>query len=146
VKLPLGTLTPDLFHSLLRSFDTNLFQRHDSNGSLPLHTACSSGANMDTIRLLVECGGVETLHARDNSGALPLHRFLGANPPPALNTLEYLVNAYPESLLVSTNEGLLPFAIASRSLACSADILLLLLKACPSSLALSVCQQNPKGF
>lgn len=133
VKLPLGTLTARCFRDLLCSFDAELFQSFDSYGSLPIHIACSTGADIETLRLLVERGGVNTLHSGDQNGALPLHRLLGSKVEPALDTVKYMVNAHPEALTVSTNEGLLPFAVASIA-SCSADILLLLLNAYPEAI------------
>jgi len=100
-------ITVGRFRDLLRSLDAVLFQSRDDDGALPIHIACSLGADVETLQLIVEKGGVETLHARDHNGDLPLHRLLCANLNLEPDAVEYLVTAHQESVRLVTHPGLL---------------------------------------
>jgi len=60
----------------------------------------------------------------------------GRRPADFLERVEFLVQSYRGSVSNATNEGVLPFVIASRA-SCSLDVLFVLLKVYPQALALS---------
>jgi len=120
---------------ILVELDPTTLQIPDSTGATPLHTTCGGGrTTVDLLRFLVAQGGPTALSARDQDGALPLHRLLHSRP--ALDLVEFLVEEYANSVQVTTNEGELPFVVASKA-SCSIDVLCTLLRAYPDALALS---------
>ena len=74
-----------------------------------MHSLCGSGVPVEyaSVRYLVEQGGVDTLAARNQEGALPLHLLCGSTNP-SLRTVKYLIQAYTESLAARTNAGQYP--------------------------------------
>jgi ankyrin repeat protein len=121
----------------------------DSKGRVPLHHACSSlnnntGAAVDVVVLLIDVNPesvaivdnegrtpTPSLHfsqaasQKDENGMLLLHR-LAARPTSngiTINMLYFLVNAYPESISVPDNSGMLPFHHACLNTLSSVDIL-----------------------
>ena len=105
------------------TLDTELVRNHDESGKLPIHIACRNKAPVEvlvlivemdfsTVRFLVEQGGVGTLAARNQDGALPLHNLCGSTNP-SLRIVQYLIQSFPGSVEVQTNSGEYPFMIAA---------------------------------
>ena len=81
---------------------------------LPIHAALENGAPLVIVRLLVELYPAGTSCA-DSQGNLPLH--LGFMYDAAPNVLQYLLEAYPEAVLVKNHpsDHLRPTTLASSS-------------------------------
>jgi len=131
---------------ILVGLDPATLHHENNTGKLPIHVASGSGrANVENLRFLVNEGGIGTLSARDRDGALPLHCLLGAHTSrPELDAVEFLLTSFRGSASVATNEGHLPFVVASKA-SCSLDVLFFLLKAYPEALALSTRRRNSRG-
>ena len=100
--------------SVLVEMDPATLQIADHKEALPIHSLFGSGMpiEFDSVRYLVEQGGVETLTARNHEGALPLHVFCGSTNPP-LRTVQYLVQLFPGSVAARTYNGQYPFMVAA---------------------------------
>ena len=101
--------------ALIAEQDVATLQIADHKGALPIHSLCGSGSPTEyaSVRFLVEQGGVGTLAARNLDGAMPLHVFCESSNP-SLRTVQYLIQAFPESVTVQTNAGQYPFMFAAR--------------------------------
>ena len=73
---------------------------------------CRGNVDYANVRLLVEQGGVGTLTARKQDGALPLHVLCGSTNP-SLRTVQYLRESFPATVATETTEGPYPFLIAA---------------------------------
>jgi len=106
----------------------------DNFGACPIHVACTASAPLDVIQYLVERDGVAvTIRKRDNRGRLPLHLLLRKRrlvSAPKLETVQYLTNAYPQSLAARVPTGCLPIMLAARASA-SLDVIHYLLRQDP---------------
>lgn len=134
--------------------DVSTLQHADSAGRLPLHLACHARAPVETLQLLVQQTGADAgtmVRARDRNGALPLHLLLS---PPAISSVggtatttvkldpvEYLLKAHPQSAESRNSQGELPVMLACQSRA-PLDVLFLLLKASPTSVASMIEHYN----
>jgi ankyrin repeat protein len=72
IRLPLGTLTPARFRTLLHSLDTEVIRNRDDSGKLPIHIACETSAPVEVLSVLVEMDPT-TIQIADDTGSLPLH-------------------------------------------------------------------------
>lgn len=91
----------------------------DVFGSLPIHYACIAKSPLRTIQYLVRKGGADMLRKPNMEGCLPLHSVLkreSTSRQIPFETIQYLVNAYPESLMLRTRNGDLPITMAGTSL------------------------------
>jgi len=133
-----GNGAPSEVLRILVDLDPASLHIPDHTGALAVHVVCGSGrANLESLRLLVEQGGVGTLSARDHMGALPLHRLLGTRDSrPDLDAVKFLVQAFRGSLSIPNSSGELPFAVACKT-SCSVDVMHVLLTAYPDALSLS---------
>jgi len=90
----------------------------DHFGSLPIHYACEAKSPLRTIQYLVRKGGAGMLRKPNMEGCLPLHSILKTESTShqiPFETIQYLVNAYPESLMLRTRHGDLPITMAGAS-------------------------------
>ena len=132
-KLPIHiacrTKAPVEVLALLSEEDSASLHVADSNGVLPLHDCCSGAVDDTSVRFLVEQGGVGTLAARDHQGALPLH-YLCASTNSPLRTVQYLIQSFPGSVAVQTNDQLYPFmSAACESSAASLSVVYVIVRA-----------------
>jgi len=99
----------------------------DMHGSLPFHKACTTPhtPREQVVRLLIDsCQGSELHHSGasvpDSAGQLPLH--FAAVWDSTLETLELLLECYPEGVRVVDDEGMLPLhnacILADSGIAC----------------------------
>lgn len=124
----------------------------NSFGRLPLHVASHARAPVETIRFLVEQGGVGTLCARDRVGSLPLHCMNNIDaaaglrfpplPPIKVDAVEYMIKSYPKAVATPNGNGELPLMLACQSSA-PEEILFVLLKAYPQSIDYMRVHCNP---
>ena len=100
--------------SMLTEMDPTTLQIADSSGSLPMHSLFCRDPPTEyaSVRYLVEHGGVGTLAARNRNGALPLHVLCGSTNP-TLRAVQYLIQSFPGSVALRTNDGQYPFMIAA---------------------------------
>ena len=88
------------------------------------------------LRWLVDRGGVGTLAARNQNGALPLHEILRRPPITkagvSLSVVQYLIQGFPRSVNMRTNAGLYPFMMASSN--ASLSVLYEIIRAFPGLL------------
>lgn len=128
---------------ILIGLDPATLHYQNNTGQLPVHIASGSGrTDLEIFQFLVNEGGVGTLSARDQSGALPLHCLLGAQTNSSkFDAVQFFLQSFRGSASVATNEGQLPFVVASQS-SCSLDVLFSLLKAFPEALALSISRRT----
>ena len=115
-KLPIHiacrTNAPVEVLALLLELDSTTLPVADHSRALPLHERCRGNVQYANVRFLVEQGGVGTLIARNQDGALPLH-ILCRSTNPALQTIQYLVQSWPEPLVTQTHGGQYPFMMAA---------------------------------
>ena len=99
--------------AMLVEMDPTALQLADYSGALPIHECCCGVVNDSSVRFLVEReGGVGTLAARNQEGAMPLHVLCGSTNT-SLRSVQYLIQSYPGALAVHTNTGQYPFMIAA---------------------------------
>ena len=127
---------PDEVLSMLVEMDPATLEIADHTGALPIHSLCGSGTPVEyaSVRYLLEQGGVGALAARNRDGALPLHVFCESTHP-SLQTLQYLIQAFPESVTVQTNAGLYPCMIAASATSTA-----------PLSVVYELVRANPRLF
>lgn len=131
----------------------------DDNGMIPLHYACSNVAlrSMDVVAALLnvytEGSTVRDNQGRtplqlmkpfasviDKNGMLPIHHqaATGSSDSFTVDSLQFLVHAYPASIMIADGHGMLPWHHACLNRNSSIDLLLLFLKLYPESIRLSV--------
>ena len=140
IHIACQTKAPVEFLSILVELDpATLYIADHGTGSLPIHWLLSYGNTLpeyDSVRYLVEQqpGGVGTLAARNNRGALPLHAAVACrvrsgsggsattsrssragDPLVLLRTVQYLIQSFPGSVSTRTNDGEYPFLVAACS-------------------------------
>jgi len=120
-----GSGAPIEVVQLLVQRDVAMLHVADRSGALPLHVACRAGASLEMIRFLVQQGGIETLGARDNNLALPLHLFC-ASSRASLDAVKYLLKADPNSVSEMTLQRDFPLMLACESSASESVIFTLL--------------------
>lgn len=107
----------------------------DSNGAIPLHTACGNeGINLAIIKALFNAWP-ESITQQDQDGELPIHalcRNEGLDKAASLEIISFLVKSYPESVQFHDNEGNLP--IHRAAIWVSAEVCKRLIDAYPESL------------
>ncbi len=90
---------------------------------LPLHHACFEGASLEVIKYLITIYPA-SIKIMSGDGSLPLHiacysAFSGYRSTPLLETIQFLVETYPEAIMVKStshgHQGRLPLHIASLS-------------------------------
>ena len=79
--------------ALILEHDTAMLHMADYTGALPLHECCRGALDHSSVQYLVEQGGVGTLAARNQDGAMPLH-VLCASTNPTLRTVQYLSQSF----------------------------------------------------
>lgn len=91
------------------------FQKDTTYGQLPLHYACRNGCALDVIRVLIAINP-SSIRSTTEDGSLPLHMACkysgeehthGAFNQPT-QTIQYLVNQYPDSLKIKDKQNRLP--------------------------------------
>jgi len=107
---------PDAAQVLSTEFATRQGDRHPSiSETYPLHIACSNEhCPNDVIQLLIELYPPACEHLSDINGGvhydayqaagLPLHYYLARNRNVDINTVKLLVEAYPQSILITDEE------------------------------------------
>ena len=103
---------PEVILALILEYDTATLHVGDYQGALPLHELCCGAVDHCSVRFLVQHGGVSTLAAGHQDGALPLHLLCGSTCP-SLQTVQYMIQFYPEAVAVRTKAGQYPFMIAA---------------------------------
>ena len=103
---------PVEFLARIAEQDAATLHMADYTGALPLHECCCGAVDDSSVRFLVEHGGVGTLSARNQEGALPLHLLCGSTNP-SLRTVKYLIQFFSGSVAAQTNAGQYPFMIAA---------------------------------
>jgi ankyrin repeat protein len=99
--------------ALMAEQDAATLHMADYTGALPLHECCCGAVDDSSVRFLVEHGGVGTLAARNQEGALPLHILCGSTNPP-FRTIQYMIQSFSGSVAATTtNAGQYPFMIAA---------------------------------
>ncbi len=131
----------------------------DENGMIPLHHACSNVAlrSMDVVAALLNAYA-EGSTVRDNQGRTPLKLMkpfvsyidkngmllihhqaaTGSSDSFTVDSLQFLVCAYPASIMIADRNGMLPWHHACLNRNSSIDLLMLFLKLYPESILLSV--------
>lgn len=99
-------------HAILGTFPEAV-KAANSNGNVPLHLACYSGAPLEIIELLV-IYWPESVSQQDHNGSIPLHWACFGNAP--LQVVEYLLMRWPQSIQATTNSGEVPLHFATERL------------------------------
>jgi len=117
----------DTIQLLIESYP-DAVKAKDNHGKLVLHAACESGASHEVIELLIDCYNGEESHRSgltviDNDGCIPLHAAaLGRS---TVETMQLLLEQYPEGTNAASRTGAVPLHIASASMNCSIQHILL---------------------
>lgn len=127
----------------------------DENGNLPLHYACMKSVidiSIDVVTVLVDeypdsCTIAnmdgktpmdllkDKASCKDNFGMLLLHRTAAFCGNFSTTSLRFVVDSFPDSILLSDNNRMLPFHHACLNPASSVDILMLFLQLYPESIS-----------
>ena len=125
IHLACASAAPIEVARFLVQHESAMLHMSDHSGALPIHVACRAGVSLEMIRFLVEQGGIETLGARDNNLALPLHLFC-ASSRASLDAVKYLLKADPNSVSETTLQRDFPLMLACESSASESVIFTLL--------------------
>jgi ankyrin repeat protein len=146
-----GGFSVNLVKLLLQAFPESCMIK-DENGMIPLHHACSNNAahSLDIVVALLEASPPESSTVTDKQGRTPsqilkpvashkdergmllLHHLAAHSKSFCANFLNLLISAYPESIAVQDNHGMLPFHHACLNTALSLDVLMLFVKSNPA--------------
>jgi len=101
---------------LLIEYYPDSVKSKDGHGKLVLHAACNDGASRNVVELLMDCyNGEESHHSGlsvvDNNGYIPLHD--AAVGRVTVETMQLLLDRYPEGTSVASRDGRLPLHVAS---------------------------------
>ena len=113
----------------------------DNDGMVPLHHALCNSAPLDIIMALVDAAPesatildnwgrtplqllMPLAKVKDRNGMLPLHFQAAHSKTLTVNFLKFLIAAYPDSIDVRDNRGMLPFQYAFINKSLSVDVLM----------------------
>jgi ankyrin repeat protein len=146
-----GGFSVNLVKLLFQAFPESCMIK-DANGMIPLHHACSNNTAdlLDIVIVLLEASPPESSTVTDKQGRTPsqilkpvashkdergmllLHHLAAHSKSFSANFLNLLISAYPQSIAVPDNHGMLPFHHACLNTALSLDVLMLFVKSNPA--------------
>ena len=96
---------PDSARVLCSEFATSVLKHKSISKTYPLHIACcNENCPSDVIRFLVEQYPSALGHLSNEVAGLPLHYYLARNSNVDINTVKTMVEAYPQSLMITSGE------------------------------------------
>ena len=115
IRLPLGTLSLQHFHTLVSTLDVEQIRNRGEIGKLPIHMACQANAPVEVLSMLVEMDPT-TLQIADYSGSLPIHSLCGSSSPTEYASVRYLMEQGGVGTLATRNRnGALPLHVLCGS-------------------------------
>ncbi|VDO69886.1 unnamed protein product [Schistosoma curassoni] len=100
----------DICNVLLEA-GADIFAKTRNDGATPAHRAAYAG-NLNILKLLVGKGGAPVLESRDNYGRNCLHHAYRGKQK---NTIDWLLESYPNLSSTKDNNGLLPDSVGQST-------------------------------